>query len=210
MLLVLVASGGFPIEPDSLNDLIVFLTMYLRTGHENRLKIVQGLSVVFDSEKSLEEELADKLLYGFNSEVINSTCSDFGYALLLVQKEKRDSSKILLFAGEKVSLKFVKCVFTARKLDIHVDCIVSKDGFVSQISDILKRSAFCISTGESLFEYLLGILSVDFGRISRKTSQRFCICHGQEIKTGYLCPICLGLYCKFVPLCRSCKTRFIF
>ncbi|KAI5190405.1 transcription initiation factor TFIIH subunit 3 [Nematocida minor] len=210
MLLVLVASGGFPMGSESLNDLIVFLTMYLRTGHDNRLKIVQGLSILFDSERHLEEELTDRMLLGFNSELLNSSCSDFGYALLLVQKEKKDLSKILFFSTEKVSLNFVKCAFTARKLNIHVDCVVPNDGFVSQISDVLKRPAFCISSEESLFEYLLGILSLDFGKISRKTSQRFCICHSQEIKTGYLCPICLGLYCKFVPLCKNCKTRFIF
>lgn len=210
MLLVLVTSNGFPITSDSMNDLLVFLTMFLRTGHNNRLKIIHGLSVIFDSRINLEEELTDSILLGFNSDFSVNSCRDFGYSLLLVQKEKKESSKIVFFSPGHVSLNFIKCAFTARKLNIDVDCIIPHEGFISQISDVLKRPAFCISSDESLFEYLLGILSMDFGKIPRKNVRRFCICHSKEITTGYLCPICLGLYCKFVPLCKHCKTRFVF
>ncbi|KAI5166536.1 transcription initiation factor TFIIH subunit 3 [Nematocida sp. AWRm78] len=210
MLLVLVVSSQFPMSAESMNDLLVFLIMYLRTGHNNRLKIVNKLSILFDSDVDLEENLTDKILLGFNGTPSTGQCRDLGYALLLIQKEKRDKSKILFFSSGNASLNFIKCAFTARKLNIHVDCIIPNDGFVSQVSDVLKRPAFCISSGESLFEYLMGMLSIDFGRISRKNVHRFCICHNKEIQTGYLCPICLGLYCKFVPLCKHCKTRFVF
>ncbi|KAI5162680.1 transcription initiation factor TFIIH subunit 3 [Nematocida ausubeli] len=210
MLLVLVVSSQFPMSEQSMNDLLVFLIMYLRTGHNNRLKIVNKLSILFDSDVNLEEELTDKILRGFNGDPETDQCRDLGYALLLVQKEKRDRSKILFFSSGSTSLNFIKCAFTAKKQNIHVDCVIPHDGFASQISDVLNRPAFSISSTESLFEYLMGMLSMDFGRISKKNLSRFCICHHKEIQTGYLCPICLGLYCKFVPLCKHCKTRFVF
>ncbi|KAH9385151.1 transcription initiation factor TFIIH subunit 3 [Nematocida major] len=210
MLLVLVVSSGFPMGTDAMNDLLVFITMYLRTGHANKLKIIHGLSILFDSDANLEEELTDKILEGFNSDSAADACRDFGYSLLLVQKEKKESCKIVFFSSGNISLNFIKCAFTARKLDIHVDCIVPFESAVSQISDVLRRPAFCTSSGDSLFEYLLGILSLGLGRVSKTSAHRLCICHSKEITIGYLCPICLGLYCKFVPLCKHCKTRFIF
>ena len=51
-----------------------------------------------------------------------------------------------------------------------------------------------------------GILPVnDF--IGGFVSNSFCSCHSKEIQIGYLCPVCMALYCSFVPVCRYCKAN---
>lgn len=38
----------------------------------------------------------------------------------------------------------------------------------------------------------------------------YCNCHLKSISIGYLCPICMALYCSFVPVCKYCKSKFEF
>ncbi|KAI5190778.1 transcription initiation factor TFIIH subunit 3 [Nematocida sp. AWRm77] len=208
MLLILVLAGGFPIDKTALNDLLVFINLYNRTSQRSRLKIVQGLSILFDSEKNVEEEIRGAIEKGLKGRKFDSS-ADLGYALLLVHREKEEG-RIILFSSEESYFNMIKCAFTARKLHIPVYCVISKEGLVSQMAEVFQGSSFFLSSGESFFAYLVGTLAYELGNTLVSKSKRLCMCHNNEIQIGYLCPICLGLYCKFVPLCRHCKTKFVF
>lgn len=209
MLLVLVVSGGFPITERLLGDLLVFLYLHLRSGYSSRLEIVRGMSVIFDSEVHLEESLPGRIEEAFSSGGRDPS-KDLGYALLLAHKEKKKEGRILFFFSGGSPLNLIKCAFTARKWSIPINCVISSERFTSQIGNVFKGSSFLISSSRSLFEFLLQSVSLQLGHKERDASVQVCICHRKEIRTGYICPICLGLYCAFVPLCKHCKTKFVF
>lgn len=208
MLLVLVLAGGFPIKQEALNDLLVFITLYCRTCQSSQVKIVQGLSILFDSEQHMEEEAKAAIEAGFSGRQFDSA-ADLGYALLLVHKEK-DKGQVVLFSAGESYFNMIKCAFTARKLNIPVHCVLAAEGLVSQMTEVFRGSSFFLSSGASFFEYLLSTQAYEMGTKRVAVSKRHCMCHNREIEIGYLCPICLGLYCKFIPLCRHCKTKFVF
>ena len=35
-----------------------------------------------------------------------------------------------------------------------------------------------------------------------------CFCHRQLIDIGFVCSVCLSIYCKFSPICTTCDTKF--
>ncbi len=43
---------------------------------------------------------------------------------------------------------------------------------------------------------------------SSKADGAACNCHGQSISIGYLCPVCLGIYCESVEQCSFCACHF--
>lgn len=36
----------------------------------------------------------------------------------------------------------------------------------------------------------------------------YCYCHKKEILLGLVCPVCLAVYCSFVPVCKKCRIKF--
>jgi len=211
MLLVLVVAGGLGVGSSVLNDLLVFLNLFIRSSHRSRLKIVQNTSVLFDSVEDLEEDLGKVVGEAFSCGTTRVS-SDFGYSLLLASKEK-EKSRIVVFSSNEANLDFIKCSFTSKKLQIPVSCVSSgNEGVGYQVSDLFGNLVCDISKSESgvVFRYLVSILGLALDRMAPNRTERECVCHGKGIEKGYLCPICLGLYCKFVPLCRHCKTKFVF
>ncbi|GLG98672.1 Uncharacterized protein GBIM_05280 [Gryllus bimaculatus] len=35
-----------------------------------------------------------------------------------------------------------------------------------------------------------------------------CFCHRELIDIGYVCSVCLSIFCKFSPICTTCHTVF--
>ena len=35
-----------------------------------------------------------------------------------------------------------------------------------------------------------------------------CFCHRQLIDVGFVCSVCLSIFCKFSPICTTCHTVF--
>lgn len=222
MLLVVVLSGGLTLSGDALNDLTVFLLCYLRSAHGAQVRLLQGLKVLFDSETHLEEDLSGHLERALNSPATDSA-TDLGYALLLLHthrsKNRHTQGSVLFFSsGEVSALRLIKCAFTARRWSIPINCVLSSGDTLCDLGNPFKGEYFLLPEGSnnaaaeapSLFEFLIGTLSLGLSDGHGEGLKRRCVCHGKEIKRGHLCPICLSLYCAFVPLCRHCKTKFVF
>ncbi|KAI0982185.1 hypothetical protein GJ496_002042 [Pomphorhynchus laevis] len=43
----------------------------------------------------------------------------------------------------------------------------------------------------------------DFGGI-----QPACFCHGRPLSLGFVCSVCLAIYCTYLPFCSNCKSFF--
>ncbi|OAG28863.1 transcription initiation factor TFIIH subunit 3 [Nematocida displodere] len=214
MLLVLVVSSAFPASAAILNDLLIFIRIFTRISQSHRIVLLQNLKVCYDSSTEIEESLPSRLEAVFNSEAKANFSKDFGYALLLLSKarQKQSTDGVLLFSSPEAPSNFIKCAFTAKKLNVSVDCIIAKDSVLAEISSIMKGTVHSISNSEtSLLEYLISTISLNPNLSKRyESTAKTCICHQTTIEKGYLCPICLGLYCKFIPICRHCKTKFVF
>ena len=37
-----------------------------------------------------------------------------------------------------------------------------------------------------------------------------CFCHGEPVDQGFVCSICLAIYCAFLPVCGICSSKFEF
>ncbi|KAI9313810.1 TFIIH subunit Tfb4/p34 [Dichotomocladium elegans] len=37
-----------------------------------------------------------------------------------------------------------------------------------------------------------------------------CFCHKKIVDIGYVCSVCLSIYCSWSPVCSTCKTKFAF
>lgn len=220
-----------------LNDLLVFFNLFINTTCGNRIKVIAGKRVLYDSDSRGVDEFVGMLLAELQSEerpADMNLAADFAFALLVINSlapsAAGNEGRVLLISVPKYRPKsycnYIKCIFSAKKLAVPVDCLslAEENKFMRQLAGILNGSIFSpkkavlpngrieIDNGENqIFAYLLSTISmnkeIEGGNV---TYEGLCLCHNSSIQVGYLCPICLGIYCKFVPVCRHCKTRFVF
>lgn len=128
------------------------------------------------------------------------------------------------------NINFMNSFFTAQKMNVAVDVCVA--GSVSN-SDIPEDTQFSTSVLEqaasltsgsflrvtniaALLEYLLWCFLPDIDMREkmvlpqkRKISyQATCFCHRNLIEIGFVCSVCLSIFCSFSPICSTCNTIF--
>lgn len=145
-----------------------------------------------------------------------------------IQKEtvgqNKISSRILVLSasGETASqyLNFMNVFFTAQKKNVIIDaCVLEKDsGLLQQGCDITGGKYLKIPNHSGLLQYLLWVFLPD------KSSRNYmvfpppvhvdyraaCFCHRNLIEIGYVCSVCLSIFCAFSPICSTCQTAFKF
>ncbi|KAF9762484.1 General transcription factor IIH subunit 3 [Nosema granulosis] len=189
------------VEKDLFNDLMVFLNTYRLSNLDNRIQIIQDLCAVWDSAEDSLLDIAN----------IQNTfqVNDLGYILT---KTKYEEVRILVFTLHKVDtqdyLKFLTCMYTAQRRGIRVDV------FSLVPNPILKQCA-AVTQGkysddeEDCLRFLLSTLGIlKFPSLTEYLVR--CYCHNKTLSLGLTCPICLAVYCKFVPVCKRCKSKFNF
>lgn len=219
-----------------LNDLLVFFNLFINTTCGNRIKAIAGRKVLYDSDASGVHEFVDALLADLEHSAGSpdaDLAADFALALLTINAQARpeaDGGRILLVSAAKYRPQsyssYIKCIFSAKKAAVPVDCLsLAEDNkFMRQLAGILDGSVFApqkaalpdgsvevANSGNEVFAYLLSTLSlqreIEGGGVAY---EGLCVCHNNPIQIGHLCPICLAIYCRFVPVCRHCKARFVF
>lgn len=109
-------------------------------------------------------------------------------------------------------------IFAAQKNKIPIDsCILGEDsGFLQQASDITGGTYLKVPSIESLTQYLLSVfvMSAEFRKnfnIPPPTQVDYraaCLCHQQMIDIGYVCSVCMSVFCKYRPICMTCNAHF--
>jgi len=115
-------------------------------------------------------------------------------------------------------MNFMNVVFSAQKLGVVIDaCILDNEsGLLQQACDITDGTYLKIPQLNGLLQYLLWIFLPDSKTRSKLTlPHRFkvdyraaCFCHRQLIDIGYICSICLSIFCNFSPICATCNSTF--
>eukprot|EP01105_Mastigella_eilhardi_P001396 TRINITY_DN1168_c0_g1_i3.p1 TRINITY_DN1168_c0_g1~~TRINITY_DN1168_c0_g1_i3.p1 ORF type:complete len:163 (-),score=40.72 TRINITY_DN1168_c0_g1_i3:18-506(-) len=123
-------------------------------------------------------------------------------------------------ASPDVSAQYIavmNCIFAAQKNGIPVDsCMIGKDsGFLQQASH-LTGGIYLKPDIAGLLQYLQTTFLVDqhtralmkLPLLSSVDYRASCFCHKKKIDSGFVCSVCLSIYCRFSPVCNTCGTKF--
>jgi len=115
-------------------------------------------------------------------------------------------------------MNYMNVFFTAQKLNIPVDtCMVGQDsGLLQQGTDITGGLYIKVEKLGELLQYLTWLFLP--GPSLRKVLgapppvrvdyRAACFCHRQLVDVGYVCSVCLSIFCKFNPVCTTCHSVF--
>ncbi|KAJ7994268.1 hypothetical protein DPEC_G00264130 [Dallia pectoralis] len=131
-------------------------------------------------------------------------------------------SRILVIkAAEDCALQymnFMNVIFAAQKQNILIDaCVLDSDsGLLQQACDITGGLYLKIPQKIALAQYLLWVFLPDSEQRSQLVLpppvhvdyRAACFCHRNLIEIGYVCSVCLSIFCNFSPICTTCETAF--
>lgn len=112
----------------------------------------------------------------------------------------------------------MNCIFAAQKASVPIDaCLVDfSSGFLQQAADITGGIYLRIPETTALLQYLLFVFLSD--QNARKMLEMpapkqvdyraACFCHRQLVDVGFVCSVCLSIFCQFTPICQTCQTHF--
>lgn len=132
------------------------------------------------------------------------------------------STRLLVVKGSEDHpsqyMNFMNVVFTAQKLGVVIDaCILDNESvLLQQACDITEGIYLKIPQLNGLLQYLLWIYLPDTSTRSKLTLpprvkvdyRAACFCHRTLIDIGYICSVCLSIFCSFSPICSTCNTTF--
>ncbi|XP_015499810.1 general transcription factor IIH subunit 3 isoform X1 [Parus major] len=131
-------------------------------------------------------------------------------------------SRILVIKAAEDSalqyMNFMNVIFAAQKQSILIDaCVLDSDsGLLQQACDITGGIYLKVPHMPSLLQYLLWVFLPDQEQRSQLVLpppvhvdyRAACFCHRNLIEIGYVCSVCLSIFCNFSPICSTCETAF--
>jgi len=183
-------------------------------------------SAVDDVKRIYENLSNDKL---FNAPSSTKLAAAMSQALCYIHRIKKESSaaenlssRILVLKGTADTaseyMPIMSCIFAAQKNDIVVDgCSLDGDsGYLQQAADITAGNYSKIPALSGLLQYLLWIFlpNSETRKCLVLPSSAYidyrgaCFCHRQLVDVGFVCSVCLSIYCKCIPRCMTCQTVF--
>ncbi|KAI8335990.1 TFIIH subunit Tfb4/p34 [Choanephora cucurbitarum] len=118
-------------------------------------------------------------------------------------------------------IPLMNCIFSAQKASIPLDvCKVfgEETAFLQQAANITGGVYVKVENTQALLEYLMMAFLPD--RYARHylnlpsqdqvDYRAACFCHKKIVDIGYVCSVCLSIFCKWSPVCSTCKTKFAF
>ncbi|XP_063964375.1 general transcription factor IIH subunit 3-like isoform X2 [Lytechinus pictus] len=135
--------------------------------------------------------------------------------------EKIKSRILVLKAADDSAsqyMNFMNVTFTAQKQNIPIDaCILDKDSsLLQQACDITGGKYLKVLTTTGLLQYLLWVYlpspslreSLVLPPAIHVDYRAACFCHRTLIDVGYVCSVCLSIFCTYSPICSTCHTAF--
>ncbi len=142
----------------------------------------------------------------------NYTHADTVAYRILVIKASEDSSNQYM--------NFMNNIFSAEKLNVIIDsCILKEDSsLLQQASNLTNGFYFKIPQINGLLNYLLWLFLPNqstrdilvYPPKSQVDYRAACFCHRKLIDVGYVCSVCLSVFCSFTPICSTCDCNFQF
>ncbi|TFK73924.1 Tfb4-domain-containing protein [Pluteus cervinus] len=116
-------------------------------------------------------------------------------------------------------IPIMNAIFSAQKLKVMIDVcqIYGEDSvFLQQAAHLTGGSYILLERRDALLQYLIMcFLSPQSIRqtLSVPTQDRIdfraaCFCHKNIVDIGFICSVCLSIFCQPVPVCSTCRTKF--
>ncbi|KAF6266389.1 transcription factor Tfb4-domain-containing protein [Scenedesmus sp. NREL 46B-D3] len=143
-------------------------------------------------------------------------------------RHKAKPRVLSLLAGSDTPLQYIpvmNCIFAAQHAGVALDaCILgpADSAFMQQAAHITGGVYLRPHQPAALLQYLLGVFSADTatraslslgtGSGTQAVDYRAsCFCHKNVIDTGYICSVCLSIFCKAnmkLSQCPTCGSQF--
>ncbi|KAJ1642536.1 RNA polymerase II transcription factor B subunit 4, partial [Dispira simplex] len=118
-------------------------------------------------------------------------------------------------------IQIMNCIFACQKQGIPLDVckILGADStFLQQAANITGGVYIKLDHPSGLLEYLMLTFLQDaytrkFLVAPEQSSVDFraaCFCHKKIVDIGYVCSVCLSIFCSFLPVCSTCRSKFAF
>ncbi|XP_030753161.1 general transcription factor IIH subunit 3 [Sitophilus oryzae] len=181
-------------------------------------------------EKTVKQNITS-ILSMENSGIVTESLLAGAVAMALcyiarIQRTKANGVKlncrILVVTGSSDSasqyMNYMNVFFTSQKQNIVIDvCALDQHlSLLQQGCDITGGLYLKVPQVSALLQYLLWVflpeppireklilpppVKVDY--------RAACFCHRELIDIGYVCSVCLSIFCKFSPICTTCHTVF--
>jgi len=182
-------------------------------------------------DNTVRDEIKE-LVLGDTDTVMSSDCLLAGamsMALCYIHRVEKEashgettSSRILVIKGTEDNplqyMNLMNVVFTAQKQNVTIDaCILENEsGLLQQACDITGGQYLKVPQPTGLLQYLLWLFLPDptvrpklvLPPKVQVDYRAACFCHRNLIDIGYVCSVCLSVFCQFSPICSTCHTAF--
>lgn len=117
-------------------------------------------------------------------------------------------------------IPMMNCIFSAQRQKVTIDiCRVGGDGdavFLQQASDATRGIYKHIAPGESVLTYLMMLFLPDqetrkdlnLPTAANVDFRAACFCHKRVVDVGFVCSVCLSIFCQALPKCITCDSVF--
>ncbi|KAG0285449.1 RNA polymerase II transcription factor B subunit 4 [Linnemannia gamsii] len=118
-------------------------------------------------------------------------------------------------------IPIMNCIFSAQKANIPIDVckIWGEDAvFLQQAAHITEGIYMRPNDPRGLlqvlmFSYLPDMFARSYLYLPGQDQVDFraaCFCHKKIVDIGFVCSVCLSIFCSFSPVCSTCRTKFAF
>ncbi|CEQ42689.1 SPOSA6832_04535 [Sporobolomyces salmonicolor] len=127
---------------------------------------------------------------------------------------------VILSVTQDSSTQYVpvmNCIFTAQKSNIQIDVckILGPDAvFLQQACHLTGGAYYKLQRRAGLLQYLMtGFLPGPAARkhLTQPKQEQVdlraaCFCHRKIVDIGYVCSVCLSIFCSPLPVCSTCRS----
>lgn len=129
---------------------------------------------------------------------------------------------LVVTASQDASVQYIatmNAIFSAQLAEIIIDSChsgIQDSSFLQQASHLTGGVYLKPSKTDALVEYLINVFGADSNTRAFLCSQvpqsvnfkASCFCHKQPIDLGFVCSVCLSIFCRHVLECPTCGTSF--
>ncbi|PLW55009.1 hypothetical protein PCANC_02531 [Puccinia coronata f. sp. avenae] len=116
-------------------------------------------------------------------------------------------------------IPMMNCIFSAQKSAVPIDvCKISSEKavFMQQAAHLTEGIYYQVEKPKAILQYLTmiflpGLAARQFLNLPRHQEvdlRAACFCHREIIDVGYVCSVCLSIFCNPTPVCSTCRTKF--
>ncbi|OQV17681.1 General transcription factor IIH subunit 3 [Hypsibius exemplaris] len=152
-------------------------------------------------------------------------------SLCYIHRMQRESPKgqfvqgrvLVIEAGPDSSshyMHFINTIFTAQKMNVKIDaCVLGEDSILLQQAVDLTGGLYVkVENPGGVVQVLNSVFILDGAERSTMSVpekiqvdyRAACFCHQKLIEVGYVCSVCLSVFCAFSPMCSTCQSTFKF